>query len=126
MEIATVVVALAAIVLFWNFLKELLEGFTGNARRISRITTKKTRGWLADASIEEIEKAATYCAARGWLISQEAEIQAYWLAMDIEEADQSQHKKLAEELRVLLLNNPAPTPAPTPAPAVVDTQDPVI
>ena len=118
MEIATVVVAIAAVILLWNFLKELLDGLTGNARRISRITTKKTRGWLADASIEEIEKAAAYCSARRWSIVESAQLQAYWMSMDIEEAEQSQQKKLATELAEFLKlhQQPAPTAAPTPAP----------
>jgi len=113
---ATLVIAIAAIILFWNFIKEMLDGLTGNARRISRVTKIKTRGWLADASIEEIEKAAQYCNVRGWTIKKEAELEAYWLAMDIAEEEPAQQKKLSVELAAFLKANQAPAPTPTPAP----------
>jgi predicted RecB family nuclease len=118
MEIATLILAAATVILSWNFLKELLTGVTKNTRRIIRGVDITTRGWLADASIEELEKATRYCAARGWSLKREAEILAYWLAMDVAEAEVSQQKKLATELAEFLKlhQQPAPTAAPTPAP----------
>jgi hypothetical protein len=119
MEIASIVVSIALVILFWSTLKELLAGITGNTRRVIRVTDKTTRKWLADASIEELATASAYCSARGWVITKEAEYEAYLKALDIEEAEPASRKKLAEELRAILLNNqptPTPTPAPTPAP----------
>ena len=119
MEIATLILALAAVILSWNFLKEFLTGFTSNTRRVIRVTDKQTRKWLAEASIEEMQTAAQYCTARGWDIAESAQYEAFLMAMGVEEAEPSQQKKLATELAAFLKANQAPaTPQPTAQPTV--------
>ena len=118
MEIASIIVALAAVILTWSTLKELLVGLTSNTRRTIRVVDKTTRGWLADASIEELSKASSYCSARRWSIAEDAQYGAYRMAMDIEEAEPSQQKKIAEELAAYLKLHQLPvTPTPTAAPS---------
>jgi len=124
MEIASIILVVAVVVLTWSTLKELLAGFTSNTRRTVRVIDKTTRGWLAKASIEELETASSYCSSRGWAIKTEAEYEAFLRAMDIEEAEPSQRKKLATELAEFLKANQAPTPTPTAAPTPAPTTAP--
>jgi TRAP-type C4-dicarboxylate transport system substrate-binding protein len=115
---ATLVIAIAAIILFWSTLREILSGITGNTRRVIRVTDKQTRKWLAEASIEEMQTASSYCNARGWNITESAQYEAFIKAMEVIEAEPSQQKKLADELVAYLRANQAPTPTPTPQPTV--------
>ncbi len=119
MEIATILIAISFIFLFWGLLRKIITGLESSAESMIASGTIYTGTVLAGAIISEVEKASEVVTQLGYSVKDEAVVPVYHLILAIRKADPSNQKKLAEELRLLLIasaQTPTPTPAPTPAP----------
>ena len=118
MEIASIILAVAAVFLFWNIIRKSLKGAESALESLIETGGIHTDAMLADAMLTEAEKALTVVSQLGYNVKDTAVVPTYRMILAIRKAEPSQQKKLAEELRLYLLANQAPTPtaAPTPAP----------